>query len=505
MDDKPHINNQDDKTRFGGVGDRRIRGERAIVREYYTDTYTCDLHTERGRPLRGVQQIRSAPGAVAPLEPGCEVLITYEFGQPYILGCIVSPAREDTSAPFSVTGVSGFGGQGNNRSVNPELGSFRKVNEPTDIMPGDFVQVGAEGNMIGVLSGGANVVKSSPLAQVRTHALNDLVEILCRNYRHVTDMGIMEVINDAGRINMSFRGGTDQSTETGIDEEKWGIRFDLGSEGDIFKFELTTPLGQTLFRIHVDAEGQCEIYGINGVSINSGSQAGGVKSEESTGDRRATIGGNNTEEIAGDVASAVGGSETHTVDSSYTLSSGNDINLSALRDVGLGVGRNMAVQVMGPLIPGDALTFNVATGNFVVDVGEVVSPFGNFQATTYEGDFDFKALLGGDFKVETLLGDIDTLSLGVKLKTQVPDSVVLGGRTGVLLSHVAKFEQLATYINALHNALDNHIHDITTAPAPAVAGPFKVVGTTGLPLLPISLPLTGLVPPIKSEYVGVGG
>ena len=71
-------------------------------------------------------------------------------------------------------------------------------------------------------------------------------------------MGITQVTNEEGRTNMSFRGGSDQSTETGSDEEKWGIRFDLGAKGDVFNFELTTPLGQVLFRIHVDADGACE-------------------------------------------------------------------------------------------------------------------------------------------------------------------------------------------------------------------------------------------------------
>ena len=303
---------------------------------------------------------------------------------------------------------------------------------------------------------------------------------------------------------MSFRGGSDQSTEAGSDEEKWSIRFDLGADGDIFNFELTTPLGQVLFRIHVDAEGQCEIFGINGVSVNSGAQSGGVSVEDSAGNKRTSVGGDRTDTVAGNVTRTINGSETTTVDANHSVLSGNDVRLTAMRDVAIASGRSMNVQVMGPLLTGDALTFNVATGNFSVNVGEIVNPLGSFNVTTQTGDTTFTSELGGNFKVDTQFGNVQTTSIGVTMRTIPPDSVVLGG-SGILTSHVAKFEQLAAYINALHQALDYHVHDITVSPVPAFAGPFKVTGATGFPLIPISPPLAGLVPLIQSIYVGVGG
>lgn len=491
-------------SRFGDTGDRKKRGEFATVITYHTDTYTCTLRTERGRTLSGVQQLRSTPNAIVPLEPGTEVLITYDYGAPLILGCVAMPAGSNTDdTPFSVTGATGFGGTGFNRSQNPEHGTFRQANEPVDLMPGDFSHITPDGNLLGILRGGVNVLKSSALAQIRTHLLNDLVEVISRNYKHITDMGIFEVTNNDGRINMSFRGGTDQRSEAGPDEEKWSVRFDLGSEGDIFNFEITTPVGQTLFRLHVDADGHCEIFGINGVTVNSGSQAGGVKSEENTGSKRTVIGGNNSEEIEGTDTKTVTGPASVNTLSDYEITAGNDYRVQSFRDLALGVGRNMNVAVMGNII-GDALVFDVQTGNFVVNVGELISPLGEFNVTTYQGNTTFTSELGGNFVVRTLLGNVETTSKQVKMVTTLPDSVILGG-SGTLISHLAKFEQLASYINALHRALDSHVHDLTTGPIPAVAGPFKVIGSTGRPLIPISAPLTSLVPLIKSIFAGVGG
>ena len=164
-------NSSQDGSRIGGMGDRHVRGERATVIKYNSDTYTCEVETERGRILHGVQQIRHTPGSIVPFPDGTEVLVTWEYGHPLIAGCLASPAAPSTSAPYSVTGVSGVGGQGDNRSTNTEHGSFRKANEPTDVMPGDYVHMGREGNMMGVLAGGVNVLKSSPLAQSAPIAL----------------------------------------------------------------------------------------------------------------------------------------------------------------------------------------------------------------------------------------------------------------------------------------------------------------------------------------------
>ena len=149
-------------------------------------------------------------------------------------------------------------------------------------------------------------------------------------------------------------------------------------------------------------------------------------------------------------------------------------------------------------------TFNVETGNFVVNVGQLIAPNGEFNVTTYTGDTNFVSELGGNFNIETQVGRIKTTSIDLTVQTTVPDSVILGGG-GILTSHVAKYEQLAAYINALHNALDYHVHDLAAGVPPAVAGPFKVVGVSGIPLIPISSPLRSLVPLIRSQYVGVGG
>jgi hypothetical protein len=486
--------------RHGGVGDRFRRGEFATVISYQADTYTANVRTENGRPLTGVPRLRTSPGDVTALEPGTEVLITHEYGEPLILGIVSIPGKTVSAARFSATDVQGFGGQGLNKSQTLTEGNYRQPAEPDDIAPGDWAHVGSDGNLVAVLGGGVNVLKSSALAQIRTHLINDLVEVISRNYRHVSDMGEFTIQNNDGRINMRFRGGTDQRSEAGPDEENWTVKFDLGSEGDMLNLELCTPLGQTLFKFHVNADGQCEIYGINGVSINSGSQSGTPSVEQSTGSKRREIGGDQTVVIQGDKRTTVGGNESTETSADHTVSAGNDLRNQALRDLALGCGRNMYVQATGDGL-NDALTFDIEHGSWVVDIGGPTSlnPLSGFSMKTFSGDMTFESTLGGNFKVTTLLGNLETSTLKTIINTNfMPDSVILGGN--VLASHIVKYEQLEQHLRLLYQLLDTHIH---IESGTSVAAGIPVTGTSGPPVLPISPILSPTLLTFKSLTTGV--
>lgn len=476
--------------RHPGTGDRQRRGEFATVISYQTDRYTAKVRTERGRVLEGVARVRSFPGDVTALTPGTEVLISFDYGPPIIMGVLAMPAERGLSegSPYSVTDESP---DGFNTSSN-EVGNFRAPNEPLDLVPGDQAFVGQEGNSVGALSGGVSMIRSTPLAQVRTHAVGEIVEIISRNFRHITDMGELNIINDEGRTNLSFRGGSDQTNETGADEENWGIRLDLGAEGDLFNFELTTPRGQTLFKFHVDAEGHVEMFGINGVDIQSGNRSGSGHTEDHSGDSARTVRGSRS--------SITTGSETReadsiaeTVNNDYTLSSGNDVTFAALRDVTVGSGRNMYITVQ------DGVSFDVSTGDWLADIGSPTGASAKFGVTTVSGDMSFESTLGGNFTVTTNLGNVQTTSQQATFSTSQPSSVILGGTA--LASHLVKWEELQQHLQQLYNALDTHTHLIPgTATA---AGIFTVTGNTGLPVVPIGAPLIGDIIRFKSTKAGV--
>lgn len=487
-----------DGGRHGGVGGYARSGEYGTVIAYNADTYTATVHTRRGA-LTGVPRLRSTPGQISVLEAGTEVLISYEFGDPIILGIVtrLNP-QSDKTPPFSVADVSGFGGEGQNKDLLGTGGNYRLPSEPTSCMPEDWVQSSPDGNMVAVLAGGVNVMRSGAFSQIRTHLLNDLVEIISRNYRHITDMGEFTIKNSDGRINMSFRGGSDQKTEAGSGEENWSIKFDLGSEGDMLNLELCTPKGQTLFRFHVDADGQCEIYGINGVSINSGSAANGVSSEESTGNKAKKIQGSQTTAISGSDTLNIGGNAKTSVTGDYRVSAGNDLSSNTVRDYGISAGRNLFVAVQGSAF-GDAVVFDIDSGNWIVDIGGPTSlnPTSGYKMTTWAGNMEFLSQAAGNFEVTSLLGQLKTKTLKTVLSTNnLPDSVILGGES--ITGHVVKFEQLQAHLLHLYGLLDVHTHPIT-----GTAGPFPVVGNALPPLVPFTPQLSAEIANMRSVTTGV--
>lgn len=483
-------NPQSGSGRQGGTGDRSKRGEFATVTYYASDNHTAIVRTETGRVHNGVPRLRSTPGEVVPLPVGTEVLVSYDYGPPIIMGVLTMPASNNSeTSSYSITDEEGFGGEGLNKTTVPS-GNFRNAAEPRDLIPGDWSQVGEEGNAFALLGGGTNVMRSSSLAQIRTHLINDLVEIISRNFRHVTDMGEFNITNDDGRINMSFRGATDQRSEAGPDEENFTIRMDLGAIGDIFNLEFTTPQGQTLFKFHVDAEGACEIFGINGINIASGSRIDGTHTEEHEGNSSRTVGGSRTTSTLGDTTTTIGANLTEEISTDVITTIGNDWRTQVLRDVAIGAGRGMSVTVQGPEIPGGtAMTYDIENGDWVVDIGGLTSPLSGFEMKTFTGDIVHESTAGGTLLNATLAGFINNQSLGFNADTSfLPDSVVLGGP--FLVSHVVKWEELFAYLSALHIAIDLHTHPVT--------GP-----VSGPPTVPVGSPLQGMLATFRSLVAGV--
>jgi len=467
----------------GGIGDKAKHGETGTVVAYFCDTYMATVLTSTGRTVT-LPRMRSSPGDVAHLEVGTEVLINNDYGAPFIMGILTHPAGVPSDgANHSITGIEGVGGNGLNQASTQTPGNYRLRAEPKDLIPGDWAHVGPDGNSVGVLAGGVNVMRSSSLSQFRTHQVDDTTEIISRNHRHITDMGFSETHNDNGSINYTFRGASDQRTESGPDEERWTIKLDMGAIGDVFNFELCTPQNQTLFKFHVNSDGQCEIFGLNGVSINSGSQNGGTSAEENTGDKVSSVGGNKTTTITGNSTETVKGSAGNHAYVDHETTAGNDIRSQALRDHAMSAGRHMYVSVQGSPIPGDAMVYDITSGNWVVKIGGPLSPdpLSAFDMQTYAGDMKFSSLLGGNFSVTSPLGVLESNTRQAVLSTNMlPDSVILGGN--VLTSHLVKYEELALHLQELYSYFDTHIH---TA-GPMTAAGIPVVGTTLTPVVTLA-------------------
>lgn len=500
--------NQSGASRHGSSGDQTRRGEFGSVILFDSNTLAATVRTERGRVLRGVPCLRATPGEVSALPVGTEVAISYEYGPPVITGCISLPSTKNEGTPaISITDAEGFGGQGFNQAPFSE-GNYRKPGEPTDLIPGDWAQFNKDGNGVAVLGGGTTILKGSPLAQIRAHSINDLVEIFSRNFRHITDMGESQITNEDGKINWSFRGGVTQRTETGPDEERWTIRADLGAVGDVFNFELTTPKGQTLFKFHVDASGRCEIFGINGVNIDSGDRYNGEHSENHTGNSKKTIGKNETKSIGGTAEHSYGGTFRENISGDQETLVNNDLNIAAMRDVKIAAGRGLNVSVTGPLPPvpliQDAAVIDIASGNLSINVGtaQPLPPTTcNYNLSVASGDITQEIVTLGNISNSALLGKITNSSLQHIIDTtSIPNSIVLGGPS--IISHLVKWEELKLYVEQLHALFDSHVHTITNT---ATAGPFPVNGITTpygvTPIMSTVLPPSFLL--TKSLVAGV--
>lgn len=466
--------------RHGGVG-RTPTGalaEFGTVVSVDAQNYAYTVRTMGGRPLPAMPRKRSSPSDVSILPVGCTVVVRYDLGAPYIDGVLDMPASRPLDDGIPTTGID-------SPSTGPAQGNFRANGEPSDLLPGDHVLSNASGARVGVLEGGIALLRAGGLSQIRAHILKDLVEIISRNYRHITDMGELKIENTDGRVNLSFRGATDQESEAGANEQNWTIRLDLGAVGDLFNFELTTPQGQLLFRMHVDSDGRCTIFGLDGVVLQSGARTGQGAVTEQGGDASSIVRGAQNTTVDGDVTEVFGANHNATVMANRVASVGNDDVTAAARDWGVSAGRDVS------LTAAKAMTTQVLDGDSVTKVGQPTKPKGRYQVETLRGRILLKSLQGGDIELDTATGTFKAKARKATINTQGNDSCILGGDS--LVAHATRFEQLETCLRAMMACFDAHTQ--TTASG----------GLASPPTVSMTATCSPLIAPCKSLKVGVGG
>lgn len=466
-------------------------GERAWITEVFPDTQTYTVRGERSGEMRGVFRMTQSPGDKKTLPTGTCVAITKEFGgQNIILGVLpITSDANNNDKIFTLTGDTSSGGgdplygQGNANCRTPRT--------PRDLIPGDEALVGTEGNAIAVLTGGVNIMKSG-LAQVQTHTLNDLVQIICRNFRMHSDMGTSEIKNDGGGLNYSFRGGANQTVEAGSDQEKWTIRLDVGAIGDLFRFELTRPDGNTIFRLYVNGDGKVEMFGAQGIDLMGGSK----HTQKHLKDREIVIKASDTQTIGGDQSKTVRGKKDETVSSNVTQMVGNDRTISVVRNETRTVGGKQEEKIVGgnALLakPGDiARETTINNGSWKIDIGSPLagaSPVAQpgFELNTYLGNIDQRINIQGNYTVSTILGKVDISSFAgpVALKTLAGTANLDG--TSVNLGPLGPSFANPVLKGTVHNvAMSTYLSTELGAMAPHIA--------TIAPLLAVLAPPLGMI------------
>lgn len=399
--------------------------ELAEVVAYNSSTHTALVRTHTGRPLPNVPQIRPGPNDYEHLKVGTTVVVSYDLGFPVIDGVLTipGPPQDVLSAP-TITGVDGVG---DDNPLQPTDGAnnYRPPTAPSDMTQGDWAKVGALGNHVAVLEGGISSL-GSPNALIRSLGLIGLLQTIAKSTQTVTDFGEWKVTNDQGRTSFTLRAGANQTTQTGLDEGHWTIRIDLGAAGDLFDFQITDPVGKTLFKLHVGADGRVQLYGDAGVDISSGPNGDNEQNSDIIGSRTTNIGADDALTVDGNRTMTVGKAVTENIATDKQTAVGNDDSLFVNKDRTVSVGGNQTRVVAGGAAkdakPGNtAYAVKVLNGGYMIDIGNPAD------------GANISAMAG--FALKTALGDISVESGGgmtLKAKQQVDiDGLVVnvGGNT----------------------------------------------------------------------------
>jgi hypothetical protein len=399
-----------------------------------------------GRILQ-MGRIRTHPGDMTLLPPRTIVAVTWALGLPYILGVLPPEvATTNSETPQSITDVPGHGGD--DPVLQRNLGaSARAPNEPRDILPGDFVGTSADGASVAALHGKIAQLRGGALAKIQAFGDSDLVQIITGLYRMISWMGESKIINEDGKTSFIWRGGTDQLTQTGADEENYTIRLDVGHTGDVIKLEVTNREGQALFRFHVSATGACEIFAAGGINQHGGGSESDVNPVRFYGRREIEVAGASTERISGNAHIHYEANVQHNVSNNATENIGGSHSSYITQDRDIQVGGNVNETIVGSrtVISRGRMRFEVHDGQL-------------YTVQTFGGNIEF-----------TPQGSI------FKVNTSQPDAVQLGPAS----SHATKYEELNAAIQALKAQLDvlfgliaTHVHPIgvpNTGPAPTLA------------------------------------
>lgn len=441
------------------------------------------------------------PGDVTILPPETVVACHDELGY-WVIDAVIKQADIVPSRlpPPTVSEVRGVGGEDPVRAARADGPALRAASDPVDMLAGDWIRRSPDGNFMGVLAGGTNVMQSSPFAAIRTHALEELVEIFSQKFRHITAMGDLEVKTDKGKTSLVWRAGSDQSNENGPDRENWTIRLDVGATGDLFDFSVTTPEGQTLARIHMSASGKIQILGVDGVDIVSGGDAKTVAKEVVASNKELQYEGGLAETVGEDHVLSVGGNRDAVVGGNDGVVVGNDRNETISRDWNHTINGKVRQKVLGSMplsaVPGAvAYELELVNGSINYILGDPLSGANpaalasfNVLVTTGGATFALAPTALGNFNViSTLPGSVNLGANGTAVR--LPDGSVQA--VAVAPFGVMKYEPFLAMMTALLVWLDTHIH-------------LSAVGPSTPPIIPSS-PIVGpLLPTIRSVRVAVG-
>lgn len=454
--------------------DHKRKWERCAVQEVYPDNHSCDIYTEKGKFLSGVSWPDG--GRRAP-KRGEMYVVHFNLGKPLLQEANPDAKRSPPdSESYKITATDDVGGE-DHFYTNKGTGNHRG-DKPRDMIPGDWVEMGSMGNLIGVLEGGTTILKASDLAQIIATQAHNMLRLIGKNIKMDTGSGTLDFQTEDGKSTLNLYMGADEETEGSPEVENFRIRCELGTDGELVDFRVTDPKGRSVYRVHVDPDGR--------VQKKSRRETHVVKE-----DRRAEVGaddetfvkGDKTTHVGGSTDTKTGGDAQHHVGGSHRVYAAKDAAFNAMQNVIMTAAGNMRMSATGDVSGNDpALSMDVSNGDFFLDIGNPVK--GDAQTNT------------SGFSVNTFTGDIDFESItgGFNVATYVPNSVNLGGPTPGAFSAMI-YEMFSTFMELFGALIDSHTHAI-----PSMNG-----APTSPPVVPPWTSSKGLFSLSKSNYVSFGG
>jgi hypothetical protein len=444
------------------------------------------------------------PGEISVLPRGTEVVVNYEInGRPVIFGVLKSAVTHAVEVnPARLSEIRGVGGEdGVYSQEGPARSSSRPPNDPVDVISDDWIRKGKHNNYTGVLAGGTNVMHSSPMAQIRTHGVTDMVEVFANLYRHISSLGNIEIMNDGGKTSLTWRGGADQLTENGAHAENWTLRLDAGAAGDLFRLSVTTPNNNTLCEVHMSADGRLSLTGVAGIDMSSG--ANGTAREDVGEDKEVSVLGGMTTTVGAEVLETYGASRVTAVGQSSTLTTGNDLIEGVSHDRMTHIGGKLATTVDGggPVPPPEsgnvAILWDAVNGGVETVTGNplsggVPSAKQSQNFVNYAGDFNYAVPVMGKFNLVSMMPNSVLLAAnGAAVPT--PDGHKFSASAS---HHVCMWEEMEKMVREIMIWADTHTH--LTAVGPTSPAAAAATGPMTLKVLPTILP-------VMSMRVLVGG
>lgn len=483
-----------------------------------TRRHAYRVQLANGGPVSLMGRIKTGSGDLDLLPIGTPVRVDFSLGDPYIDGVLPISIPEDPEEIIEAVGdpaaQTANNLSGNNYGVN-----YRLPGEPIDLMSGDAVIRAPQGAMVAALHGRIAFMRGSRLAELFLHGEDNHGELKTGTWKHWSWMGYSAIEDNNGAMNYRWRGSPQRVTPTLGDSVRYAVQLDVGASGDLIDLRVVNPTNQTVFRLHVDSQGRCDLFAAGGISQTGGGSSTRPHIERRHGNSQLILRGERIETIEGHHTSQHQSGYVSEVIGNRELRVSQDLVVEAGRSTELHTGGNKVETVGGDsrLTVGAPGASNSLTERLFVDLdrtvtGSVSETFvGSRTATSTGGLSDRVATsrelisIGGTAITGATVGLTSTAG-AISLSSSLPaDGVKLGSGT----SHVTKWEELVPIIRSLIAMIDNHTHIVTPAgpgipsmAAPASTSPTNAAMLTNLTVSPLLAAGVPNSPASKDVVVG---